>query len=132
MATRDSTRDDAGWAVFTGVMILLLGLLNFFYGLAGVVNDDVVIVGGQGAIMLDLTTWGWVTMILAVILVLTGGGLLTGAGWARWVEVFLVTLNAIGQVWIFTAAPLWAFMVILLDVVIIYNLTVRWTGATEF
>ncbi len=80
MATRDSTRDDAGWAVFTGVVILLLGLLNFFYGLAGVVNDDVVIVGGQGAIMLDLTTWGWVTMILAVILVLTGGDCLPAPG----------------------------------------------------
>jgi hypothetical protein len=48
-------------------------------------------------------------MVLAVVLVLTGGGLLTGTGWARWVGVFLVMLNAIGQVWIFPAAPLWAF-----------------------
>ena len=32
MATRDSTRDDAGWAVFTGVMILLYAFSNFFRG----------------------------------------------------------------------------------------------------
>jgi hypothetical protein len=40
--------------------------------------------------------------------------------------VFLVGLNAINQVWIFTAAPLWAFIVIILDVIIIYYLTACW------
>ena len=130
MATRDTTREPTGWVIFAGVMMLLIGFLNFFYGLAAVMNDDVVVVGGNGAIIADLTTWGWVTMILAVILVLTGVGLLTGAGWARWVGVFLVILNAIEQVWIFPAAPLWAFIVIVLDVIIIYNLTARWSGTS--
>jgi ATP/ADP translocase len=130
MATRDTTTEPTGWVIFAGVMMLLIGFLNFFYGLAAVVNDQVVVVGGHGAIIADLTTWGWVTMILAVILVLTGGGLLTGAEWARWVGIFFVTLNAIEQVWIFPAAPLWAFIVIILDVIIIYNLTARWSGTT--
>jgi hypothetical protein len=130
MAAPDRTREPTGWVIFAGVMMLLIGFLNFFYGLAAVVNDQVVVVGGHGAIIADLTTWGWVTIVLAVILVLTGGGLLTGAAWARWVGVFLVTLNAIDQVWIFPAAPLWAFIVILLDVMIIYNLTARWSGTT--
>jgi hypothetical protein len=130
MATRDSTSEPTYWVIFAGVMMVLLGCLNFFYGLAAVLNDDVVVVGGHGAIIADLTAWGWVTMIVAVILVLTGRGLLTGAEWARWVGVLVVGLNAIEQVWIFPAAPLWAFMVILLDVIIIYNLTARWTGTT--
>ena len=130
MAAPDRTREPTGWVIFAGVMMLLIGFLNFFYGLAAVVNDEVVVVGGHGAIIADLTTWGWVTIVLAVILVLTGGGLLTGAEWARWVGVFVVALNAIDQVWIFPAAPLWAFIVILLDVIIIYNLTARWAGTT--
>jgi hypothetical protein len=130
MAARDTTREPTGWVIFAGVMMLMIGFLNFFYGLAAVLNDEIVVVGGHGAIIADLTTWGWVTMIIAVILVLTGGGLLSGAEWARWVGVFVVAVNAIEQVWIFPAAPLWAFIVILLDVVIIYNLTARWTGTT--
>jgi hypothetical protein len=130
MATRDTTREPSGWVIFAGVMMLIIGFLNFFYGLAAIVNDEVVVVGGHGAIIADITTWGVITLILAVILVLTGGGLLTGAEWARWVGVFLVALNAIDQVWIFPAAPLWAFIVILLDVVVLYNLTARWTGTT--
>jgi hypothetical protein len=127
MATRDTTREPTGWVLFAAVMMMLIASLNFFYGLAAVLNDDVVVVGGQGAIIADLTTWGWVTMILAVILGLTGFGLLAGSGAARWAGVFFVTLNAIEQVWIFPAAPLWAFIVIVLDVIIIYNLTARWT-----
>ena len=130
MATRDATREPAGWVLFAGVIMILIGCLNFFYGLAAVLNDEVVVVGGHGAIIADLTTWGWVTMVVAVILVLTGWGLLAGAEWARWVGVFVVALNAIEQVWIFPAAPLWAFLVILLDVIIIYNLTARWTGVS--
>jgi hypothetical protein len=137
MATPDRTRPEipdrtrpetgpSGWVIFAGAMILIIGWLNFFYGLAAILNDEVVVVGGEGAIIADITTWGWVTLILAVILQWTGVGLLRGAEWARWTGVFFVGLNAIEQVWIFPAAPLWALIVILLDVIIIYHLTVRW------
>src|SRR5215216_6834407 len=130
MATPDRTRairGPSGWALFAGAVMVMVGFLNFFYGLAAIVNDEVVVVGGHGAIIADLTAWGWVTLILAVVLVLTGFGLFAGATWARVVGVAIVTLNAIEQVWIFPAAPLWALIVILLDVVILYNLTARWS-----
>jgi hypothetical protein len=126
MAAPDTTRGPTGWVVFAAVMMMLVGSLNFFYGLAAILNDDVVVVGGEGAIIADLTTWGWVALILGLIIALTGYGLIAGAEWARWTGVFIVTLNAVAQVWVFPAAPLWAFIVILLDVVIIYNLTARW------
>jgi hypothetical protein len=138
MATRDTvteprgrgvreTRGPTGWVIFGATLMLIIGFLNFFYGLAAIVNDQVVIVGGHGAIIADVTTWGWITLILSVVLVLTGFGLLAGVEAARFAAVVLLVLNAIEQVWIFPAAPLWAFLVILLDVIIIYNLTVRWS-----
>ena len=130
MAATGRTRDvrgPTGLVIFAGVMMVLVGFLNFFYGLAAIVNDEVVVVGGHGALIADLTTWGWITLILAVILVLTGFGLFVGAAWARFAGVVIVALNAVEQVWIFPAAPLWAFIVILLDVFIIYNLTARWS-----
>jgi hypothetical protein len=130
MATADRTREPSGWVIFAALMMMLIGSLNFFYGLGAVLNDEVVVVGGHGAIIADLTTWGWVTLLLGVALVLTGIGLLGGSGGARWVGVFFVTVNAIAQVGVFTYAPLWAFIVILLDVFILYHLTARWTGTS--
>jgi len=45
------------WVMFGAIMIFLIGCLNFFYGLAAALNDDVVVVGGHGAIIADLTAW---------------------------------------------------------------------------
>jgi hypothetical protein len=118
-----------GWVVFAGVMLVMIGSINFVYGLAAVLNDEVVVVGGHGALIADITAWGWVTLLLGIILVLTGFGLFAGAEWARFAGVVFVGLNAIEQVWIFPAAPLWALIVIFLDVMIIYSLTARWAEA---
>jgi hypothetical protein len=118
--------EPTGWVIFGAVMMFMIGCLDFFYGLAAVVNDDVVVVGGHGAIIADLTTWGWVTMILGVVLALVAFGLFVGSVAARWTAVFLLTVNAVEQVWIFPAAPLWAFIVILLSVIVVYHLTARW------
>jgi len=129
MATPDVTRRDpgpTGWAVFAGVLLLMVGFLDFLYGLAAILNDQVVVVGGNGAIIADLTTWGWIHLILGSILVLTSFGLFTGQNWARWTAVFFVTVNAISQITVFTYAPLWAFLLIILNVAILYGLTARW------
>jgi hypothetical protein len=116
----------SGWAAFAGVVMFIVGSLDALWGLGGVLNDDIVVVGGEGAIVADITTWGWIHLILGSVIALTGIGLLTGNDGARWMAVFLLTINAILQIVWFPAAPLWAFLIILLDVTIIYQLTARW------
>jgi hypothetical protein len=116
----------SGWAAFAGVVMFLVGSLDAIWGLAAVLNDDVVVVGGQGAIIADITTWGWVHLILGSLVALTGLGLLTGNTAARLFAIFLLTVNAISQVVWFPAAPLWSFLIIVLEVTIIYQLTARW------
>jgi hypothetical protein len=125
-ASRSKDGGNSGWAAFAGCMMFLVGSLDALWGLGGILNDDIVVVGGQGALIADITTWGWVHLIVGSIVALTGIGLLTGKEGARWLGVFIVTVNAILQIVWFPAAPLWAFLIILLDVVIIYQLTARW------
>ena len=119
-------RQPTGWTVFAGVVLFMVGSLDALWGLAAILNDQIVIVGGHGAILADITTWGWVHLILGSIMALTGLGLFAGSSGARWAAVFFVTINAITQIVWFPAAPLWAFLMILLDVTIIYQLTARW------
>lgn len=129
MAQPDTTRSPGGptgWAVFAGVVLLMLGFLNFFWGLGAVLEEENLIVGGEGVIIVDLTAWGWASLILGGIQVLVGFGLLAAQGWARWAGVFFAALAAIGQIGIVTAFPIWSFIVILLAVLVIYNLTARW------
>lgn len=123
---RVEERQPTGWTVFAGALLLIVGSLDALWGLAAILNDDVVFVGGQGVLIADVTTWGWIHFILGSIVAGTGLGLFAGAGWARMVAVFVVTINAIAQIVWFPAAPLWAFLMIILDVTIIYQLTARW------
>ena len=85
-----SRKSDSGWAAFAGVMMFMVGSLDALWGLGGILNDNVVVVGGHGAIVADITTWGWVHLILGILVALTGLGLLMGNEAARWLGIFFV------------------------------------------
>ena len=125
-------KGDSGWAAFAGVMMFLVGSLSALWGLGGILNDDVVVVGGHGAIVADITTWGWIHLILGSLVALTGVGLLTGNPTARVFGIFIVAINALAQIVWFPAAPLWAFLMIVLDVTILYQLTARWNSQARW
>ena len=115
-----------GWVVFAAVLLFISGTFGSVWGLAAILNHEAVTVGGRGVLILDFTTWGWAHLIVGVIMLATAAGLFGMAGWARWTAVFFATLQAVLEVGSFTAFPLWSVVVITLDVVIIYQLTVRW------
>lgn len=115
------------WIAFAGVMMMLIGSLDVIWGLAAIFNDEVVVVGGHGALIFDITLWGWLQLILGLLIGFTGFGLITGNEAGRWAGVFFIGLNSIMQVVWFPAAPLWAFLIIILDVFLIYQLIVNWT-----
>ncbi len=119
-------RQPTGWTVFAGAILVVVGSLDALYGLAGILNDQVIVVGGHGAIVADITTWGWVHLILGSVMALTGMALFTGNATARWLAVFFVMVNAVSQIVWFPVAPLWTFLLVILDVTIIYQLTARW------
>lgn len=81
--------------------------LDALWGLAAILNDNVVIVGGRGAIIANVTTWGWIHRVLGIV---------------------FVTVNVVAQIVWFPAAPLWAFLMIILGVTIVSQLTARWGG----
>src|SRR5512144_1310421 len=123
---RAGVREPGGWVTFAAVMLIVVGALDGLWGLAAVLNDEVVTVGGRGVIVWDISAWGWFHLILGAVLLLTAWGLWTLRGWARWTAVALAALSAVMQVGVLPAFPLWALIVIGLDVIIIYGLTARW------
>jgi hypothetical protein len=114
------------WIAFAGVLMIILGFMDALWGIAAIANNEIVVVGGHGVMILNITTWGWIQLILGAIVGITGLGLITGNTAARWAGIALVGINAIVQIVWFSAAPLWALMIIAIDVVIIYQLCVNW------
>jgi hypothetical protein len=122
----------SGWIAFAGVLMIIIGCLDVIWGIAAIANNEIVVVGGHGTLIFDITTWGWIQLILGALIGLTGLGLLFGNEAGRWAGVALIALNAVLQVVWFPAAPLWAFLIIILDVFLIYQLVVNWEeGAND-
>ena len=117
----------SGWTTFAAIMLLFSGSFNVCWGLAAVLNDQVLAVGGHGVMVLDFTTWGWVQLAIGAIMLIVAWGLFAAAGWARWLAVGIAAPNMVVQVAAFTAFPLWALTVIALDAVVIYQLTAHYT-----
>jgi hypothetical protein len=122
----------AGWIGFAGIVMLIVGGIDFFQGLIGVSKDDYFVVTGSGYLVFSLTTWGWLMMIWGVILVLVGLGLLGGQDWARWVAIVAVTVNFFAQLGFLGNGqyPLWTLTALTLNVIVLYALTARWEEST--
>ena len=121
-----------GWIVFAGFVIIIVGVMDALQGIAAIFHDEYVVATAKGVAFLDVTAWGWTSLIWGVVLVLAGFGLLGGAGWARWLAIIGVSVNAIQQIAFMAnypqAYPLWDLVIIALNIVVLYALTVRWQG----
>lgn len=117
----------SNWIAFAGIAMLILGFLDLIWGIAAVANNEIVVVGGRGVIVFDITTWGWIQLVVGAVMILIGLGLLSGNGAARWAGAGVLGLNAILQIVWFPAAPLWALLIIALDVLLIYQLCINWS-----
>jgi len=126
MSTKSSM---AGWIGFAGMLMLIIGGIDFFQGLIALFEDEYFVVTADKFLVIDLTAWGWVMMIWGVLLMLAGLGLLAGQGWARWFAIFVVAINFFAQLGFLgnSQYPLWALTALALNVLVLFALTARWS-----
>lgn len=119
-------RTAEGWAMFAGIMMVIAGVSDIIFGLTAIFNDDVLTKAGGQLIVWNFTTWGWITLLLGIFMILAAFGLFAGQTWALWTTVVFASLAAIGQISWITVYPIWSLIVISLSVIVIYQLTARW------
>jgi hypothetical protein len=110
-----------GLVLFAGVLLLVAGFWNMIYGIAAIANSH-VFVGNAHYVFGNQRAWGWVTLIIAVLMLLAGIGVMAGNQMARWFGVVVVGLNAINQMFFLPAYPFWSLMIIAVDIVALYGL----------
>lgn len=115
-----------GWIAFAAMMLMLVGGFHFIQGLVALFNDEYYAVSKEGLLVsVDFTTWGWVHLVGGVVLMATGGGLLAGQLWARVVGVVVAMLSALVNVGFLGAYPIWSALMITIDILIIWAITVH-------
>jgi hypothetical protein len=115
----------AGWIAFASQMMIMMGAFNAIEGLTGVLVDDFYVATAQDVLVFDVTTWGWIHLVVGVLVAITGAALLTGATWARVLTVVFTILNAVAQLAFAAVYPVWSLIVISLCVVVIWAVVVH-------
>ncbi len=118
------TDDWSGWISFAGVMMILLGGFQLVEGLVALLRPDYYLVGSEGLVVsVSFTGWGWVHLLLGVFVLAAGIGVMAGRTWANVVGIVLAGLSALVNLAFIAAYPLWAILVIAVDIAVIYALT---------
>ncbi|MFB7330188.1 hypothetical protein ACFC00_00900 [Streptomyces adustus] len=119
----------SGGVTFAGVLMLCSGVLSALQGISAIARDDVFVRTGAYAYALDLTGWGWIHLIIGVLLAVTGGGLLKGMAWARIAGICFAALSLVAQFLFLPYAVFWPITMIAIDLFVIWALLSRQEGA---
>ncbi len=114
-----------GWVYFASLMLMLLGGFEVIAGLVALFKDQYYLVTSSSLVAFDFTTWGWINLILGVVIFFAGMSLLNGAIWARTVAVLLAGLSLFANMAFMNAYPWWSVLMIVIDILVIYALTVH-------
>jgi hypothetical protein len=125
MRTSRTTSAWAGWVVFAGTMAVIVGFFNIIQGLVALFDDQYFVVAGGDLLLLDFTAWGWVHLLVGVVMLVVGFGIMRGSPWSLVAGVVIAAVQAILQLGFLAAYPVWSILIIALDVVVIYALIVH-------
>ena len=111
----------AGGTSFGAAIVLVaVGIAEFFQGLSAVAADDIFVQGQNYVYEFDFTAWGWLHLILGIVMVLVGATLFTGARWARIGAIVLAALSMLANFLWLPYYPWWSIVLIALNVVVIW------------
>ena len=114
----------AGLAVFAGVLMIVDGVFGVLTGVAALLNDKIYVSTPGYLYAYDLTTWGWIHLLLGVLIGLAGLAVLRGQTWGRFTGMVMAGLSIIANFLFIPHYPFWSILIIALDVAIIWALAV--------
>ena len=114
-----------GVSIFAGIMLVTLASFQILEGFAAVFEDDVFVRGLNYTYKFDVTTWGWIHVVIGVIGVAVGLGILAGQVWASIAGLAFAVVSALSQFLFMPYYPFWSMLVIFMDIVVIWALATR-------
>ena len=118
------SKEASSWAVglilFAGIMMIMAGFFQLLAGLVAIFENEFYVATRNYLFQFDATTWGWIHLLLGLIMAFAGWGLLSGRTWARVVAITLAVLSATANFLFIPYYPFWSLLIIALDVFVIW------------
>jgi hypothetical protein len=114
-----------GLIVFAGVMMIMAGGFQAFAGLVAIFEDEFYVNTRNYILEFDATSWGWIHLLLGLLVLFAGFAVMAGKTWGRVVGITLAVLSALANFAFIPYYPFWSITIIALDVFVIWALAVH-------
>jgi hypothetical protein len=120
-----------GWTAFAALMMMMMGIWWLTAGIVGISTPGFYAVTEEYVFQFDPRTWGWIHVLSGIVVLVAGFAVFAGAVWARTVGVILALWTGlIAFAWL-PWNPIWAIVLILISITVIWALTVHGRDITE-
>ncbi len=120
-----------GWAYFAGILMSISGIFMAISGLTALLRRTYFVVNENTLVAFNYANWGWIHLLLGLLLVSAGGSVMRGGLWGRVVGIVLASLSLVVNFAFVSAYPIWSIIVMVVDVLIIYALAVHGAEAGD-
>lgn len=111
-----------GFTLLAAVLMILTGVMGFFEGLTAGLNGHFYVVRANYAFAWSVHGWGWVHLIIGVVLLAAGLALLMDQTWARVVGVVVASFSALANFLFIPYYPFWSILLVAMNAFIIWAL----------
>ena len=119
---RQSSPWATGFAMFAAILMIIAGLWGIIVGISAILNDKVFVTTQGYLYEFDITVWGWLHLIIGILVGGAGIGIIQGATWGRVVGIAVAALSLLANFLFIPHYPVWSISIIALDVLIIWAL----------
>ena len=127
-------REPSGWAIgwtwFAGLMMVMAGFWHGIAGLTAIIDDEFFVPTQNYILKFDVSTWGWIHLLVGIVIVLAGFALFRGAVWARTLGVIMALVSGLAAFAWLPYYPIWGIIIIIAAVAVIWSLTVHGRDVT--
>ncbi|MFI6167983.1 hypothetical protein ACIBCN_14475 [Nocardia sp. NPDC051052] len=108
--------------IFAGVLILITGLLHLLSAIAAIAGRDIFVVTKDQVFLVDVSAWGWIHLVIAVLMLIAGFGIVTGKTWGYLAGIVMASISILDNFLFAPIYPFWALVIIAIDVLVIWAL----------
>jgi hypothetical protein len=119
-AGRQTSGAAVGFILFAAIMMIMTGVFQALQGLIAIFENEFYVATRNYLFQFDATTWGWIHLVVGLVVAFAGWGLLSGRTWARATAIALALLSAIANFLFIPYYPFWSLLIIALDVFVIW------------
>lgn len=113
-----------GLSTFAGVMMIIAGVFGAIEGLVALFRNEIYVAGPRYLFAFDLTSWGWIHLIVGIVVAAAGVAVMSGRLWGRIVGITIAVLSMLANFLFIPYYPVWSLLIIALNVFVIWALCV--------